>query len=94
MLLLHLGDRHRGWRPVGTLPELGHRPHELLWAESVETLTWAEMGSLLLAREQHYHSLLGAKVSQERSAPDLNNFDVGRAGYGMCLDDGVWLAWK
>lgn len=90
---LRFRDTHHG-RPSGTLPELVRRPLELLWAEAAETLTWAEMGSLLSTREQDYQSLLWAKIGRERSAPGLNSLGVGRASYAGCLDDGVWFAWE
>lgn len=95
VLLLRLRDRHHGWWPPGIVDELDHRPRELLWAELVETLTWAEMGSLLSAREQHFLSLLGATVGRERSELGRNSLGVGRAYQEMILgDDGVWLAWS
>lgn len=79
VLLLRLRDRHHGWWPPGTVDELDRRPLELLWAESVETLTWAEMGSLLSAREQHFRSLLGATVGRWRSEPGRNSLGGDRA---------------
>lgn len=94
VLLLWLRDRHHGWRPAGILGKLDHRPHELLWAESEKTLTWAEMGSLLLAREQRLRSLLGATVGQGGSVPGLKGPGAGRKSWEMDLEGGIGLAWS
>lgn len=49
VVLSDLSDTHLGSWP-GKLPELEHRPLELLWAEVVETLTWAETGNPLMGQ--------------------------------------------
>lgn len=95
VVMLRLRDRHRGWSPPGKVGGLDHRPLGLLWAESAETLTWAEMDSLLSAREQHFRSLLWATSGLEKSEPGRNNLGGGRANKEMVPDDGaVWLAWS
>lgn len=78
LLGLWVPDRHRGWRASGRGEGLYHQPRGIPLTESVETLTWAERGSLPLAREQHSRSLLAARAGRERIEPGLNSLDVGR----------------